>query len=139
MSNIDYSKTVTQEKALAITRERLLSLLSELRKSQEEVGCVLPNGTRMQTDRASRAELTAQLMLRQQGVSEGPVYWKSLQGWVTLSEDMLGQTLWQVSTHVQACFKAEQLVAAEIETGKLSCFDDIKATFAEYIKTALVR
>jgi len=129
MSNIDFAKVITAEKARAVRCERLLELLAEFRSQHVRAGFELPTGQRIQTDQDSRAELAMHWLLYKGGGRDAPLHWKALDGWIVLTPDMLGQVIWKIYDHVEACFQAEHAVAERITSGELTEFAEAAELF----------
>ncbi|MDP7150633.1 MAG: hypothetical protein QGI08_10645 [Paracoccaceae bacterium] len=131
MSNIDLSKAIPADTIRSAGHNALSAQLAELRLGLESDAVELPDGMAIQASRAARAELATQHFLRQTGVAEGPLNWKGPQGWISLSPDMLGLVLWKISTRVQALFRAEQQVQAQITSDELTTFAEVEQAFLE--------
>lgn len=129
MSNIDMSQAITAEDRRITRQTGLAEQLAELRYTHENADVELPGEVLIQGSREARQELATQHMLRQTGVAEGPLYWKGPNGWITLSADMLGLALWEISNRIQACFQAEQLVIERIKADELAVFSDVEGAF----------
>ena len=134
MSNIDFAKVVSAEAAKALKQRRMLSLLAELRSEHARAGYLLPTGERIQTDRKSRTELGIQWLLHKAGNRDAPLHWKCHEGWIVMSPDMLGQVIWKIYDHVEACFQAEHAVTDRINSGELTEFSEAAELFKNMLE-----
>lgn len=129
MSNIDLSHLITAETKIETARQNALSRLADLRWRHETGGIVLDNGARVSTSRESQGQIGSAVLSVQSGLIANGIAWKTDQGWVELDAPAILALAAQVSTHVQACFAAERIVAGQIiETGQPAALD-LEAAF----------
>ena len=91
----------------------LANSLSAIRYAKE-VGGITVGDVEIQTDRDSRANLTAAYVLAAQD-SEFTVIWKASNGFVTLNAAQIVGIAQAVANHVKKCFAAEQAVTENLE------------------------
>ncbi|MEL7896036.1 DUF4376 domain-containing protein [Vreelandella neptunia] len=107
ISEADWAKLIEQR------REVRLQELAEHRWRIETGGVILPDGSRILTDRESQAQLTSAYQSLSMPFVES-IDWKAADGWVTVTEAELRPIAQAVAQHVQACFKAERYVSEQI-------------------------
>jgi hypothetical protein len=108
---------------------RLLPELAAYRYEVETSGITV-NGMSVQTDRQSRADLTA-ARIKAQEDSNYSTKWKTPDGFVTLDSSTILTIADAVHNHVQAAFETEATVEDEIKNGTLTTTSEVKARFDE--------
>lgn len=108
----------TPPAAPAVTLETLraakLAELAAWRYAQETAGVVV-GGAKIRTDRESQATITGAYISLSQGLAQS-IDWKAEGGqWVQLTLAQITPIAQAVVAHVQACFTAERLLAAQIQ------------------------
>lgn len=98
----------------------------------KEVGGINVAGAKVKTDRESQATLTGAFISLSQGLLQS-VDWKLDNGqWATLTLAEITPIAQAVVSHVQACFTAEKLMAAEINA--LPTIEAVQSyTFPEFV------
>lgn len=114
MTGIDFSQVITSEAKAEAARSALLSDLSGVRWERETGGITLPDGMALPTDERTIAKLTGAVESLARGMISEPISWKFPAGWAHLTKAQIDAAAAAASQHVQACFKAEEAVDAQI-------------------------
>ncbi len=108
----------------APTQTALLAYAADMRW-RIETGSIMADGSRIDTSRDSQTMIAgAYAYVTTSGQS---IAFKAASGWVTMSADAVRAVALAVGAHVQACFAAEQAVAASITAGTITTFAEIDA------------
>jgi len=89
--------------------------LADHRWRYETAGLDLPGGQRIQTTRESQAQITAVINSLQLSLITEPVTYKLDSGWAELTTAQVTAVAQAVGAHVKACFRAERVVAAQLD------------------------
>ncbi len=90
---------------------------------------VTVNGATFPGDENTRSTLAGALSALQQGMISAPVAWKTLSGFVELSQADVEAAAAAVVQHIQRCFVAEALVTAQIMATADPASFDVSAAF----------
>lgn len=89
--------------------------LAYIRWEREVGGLALPDGRAIRTTRESQSQLSSATLAYQSGSLTEPTTWKLESGWVELDAAQIAGIAGAVAKHVQACFKAERDVLAQLD------------------------
>ena len=96
-----YEETLlAKEKAIA--KEKLA-----INRYNKECSGITFNGAELQTDRESRANLTAKYALANANALENGAKWKAKNGFVVFTRQNFKDAMTAINTHVDSCFEAE--------------------------------
>jgi hypothetical protein len=107
------SSTVV-DMSVSAAKDVLKARLAGFRYNIEVGGIVLQNGVAIDTDRATRPNLTAEYMLATSDQNH-TVVWKAGDNFVTLDADTIISIALAARNHVADCFRREGVVAGVIE------------------------
>lgn len=108
-----YEPPVAPVETFEDRKARKLAALATWRYQQETAGVVV-GGAKIRTDRESQATITGAYISLSQGLVQS-IDWKAEGGqWVQLALAQIAPIAQAVVAHVQACFTAERLLAAQI-------------------------
>lgn len=109
------------------SKEQLLTAAAARRFEAEVAGCTW-NGFEIHTDRDSQGKLSAQLLAISVGLRPNPSSWKFKNGFASLSNDAMTAVIGAVYAHVATVYAIEEQLAAAINDGSITSFDQINAT-----------
>ena len=110
----DYDSAVEQWRETLRLRDPVAKL-ADHRWRYETAGLDLQGGQRIQTTRESQAQITAVVNSLQMGLIAEPVTYKLDSGWAELTTAQVTAVAQAVGAHVKACFRAERVVAAQLD------------------------
>ena len=131
----DYPKALAEWLEVLRLRDPL-ARLADYRWKRETGGLMLPNGIQILTEREAQAQISTTLMALSEGMVSEPIHWKTKNGWVRLYRDDLRVMGKAIAEHVDACFKAEEIVSSKISIN--SDIDIILDFEEEYSKLMLL-
>lgn len=95
-------------------KKQILKKLGKIR-GKIETGGVDFNGIVIKTDEGSLGKITSTIMALQNGIMTD-IDWKGQNGWIKGADlNTMTQIAIVVSSHVQKCFRTENIIASEIE------------------------
>lgn len=110
------ARTVEPATLETLKRDKLAALAAW--RYDREIGGITVAGARIDTDRQSQATITGTLVAMRENLTAA-VDWKTADGaFVTLTLPQIAAVAAAVVAHVQACFTAETLLAAEINAAE---------------------
>lgn len=110
------ARTVEPVTLEVLKRDKLAALAAW--RYDREIGGITVAGARIDTDRQSQATITGTLVAMRENLTAA-VDWKTADGaFVTLTLPQIAAVAAAVVAHVQACFTAEALLAAEINAAE---------------------
>ncbi|MCG7622291.1 DUF4376 domain-containing protein [Epibacterium sp. Ofav1-8] len=129
MSTIDFSQVITAQDRTEAARAQALADLADLRWKRTLAGVTLPGGLHMPGDETTRLALSGAVSALDQGMIAAPVAWKTPAGFVELTQEEIKVAAAAVVQHVQACFAAEAVVAAQVAASADPAGLDVEAAF----------
>lgn len=109
LSIFESSKSVSPK-----DKRQVLKKLGNIRK-KTEAGGVDFNGISIKTDEGSIAKITSTVMALQSGMMD-TIDWKGHDGWIrNVDLNIMMQIAIVVSSHIQKCFRTENIIASQIE------------------------
>jgi hypothetical protein len=137
MSNIDLSALITTDMKRERIRLDASAKLAELRWCYETAGVTLADGRQVATTRVSQSQIANAATGVQAGLITQPLPWKTPEGWTEFTPEALLDMASQVSAHVRACFVAERMVSAQLETATDPTAVDLETAFAAALSASL--
>ena len=129
MPNIDQSKLTTAASIASQALPNALNRLAAVRWRAETGGIVLSNGRPMKTTAEAQAKISSAVLMLQTGAISGPIRWKYDDGFADISGNDLALIAHEVAAHIQACFTAESVVAAQLAADPDPDNFDVSAAF----------
>lgn len=106
-------------------RDQLLAYAAD-KRGRVETGGIVVNGAAIDTSRDSQAMISGAFAYSQANPDK-LIKFKAASGWTTLDAATVAAIATAVGDHVQACFAAEEEVAAAIEAGAITSIEEIDA------------
>ncbi|WP_322528549.1 DUF4376 domain-containing protein [Salinicola sp. LHM] len=128
-----------QPPSLDHLRGQLKTELASIRFARETAGVILPDGSKVRTDRESQAQVNSAYTTLRDGFLPTADF-KGANGWVAITLEEITPIAKAVAQHVQPCFTAERRVSEQqidaVETLDELLAIDLEAAFVGELEAA---